>query len=129
MGAPPRWIERMSRVGIAAKGLVYLTIGALATGAALQLGGVIPGSTGVFRILRSQPLGNAILGLLAVGLAMYTLWLFVQAIVDPDRNGTSVVGGLNRLGLGNAGLVHAALTLKAARLALGMSGGVGGGAW
>ncbi len=81
-----------------------------------------PCARGVLHLLLDQPLGRAILALLAFGLAAYTLWLFVQAFVDPDANGTSFVGLVNRLGQVITGVAHAALMVEALRLAAGLSG-------
>lgn len=127
MHRAPVWIERLARIGIAAKAVVYLAIGSLATAAALELGGIITGVEGVLRLVVSQPMGRALLGLLAFGFAAYTVWLFAQALVDPDGNGTSFVGLANRAGQVITGIAHIALTWEAARLALGMRGGAGGG--
>lgn len=123
MRRTPAWVERLARVGIVAKAVVYLAIGALATGVALRVGGVLTGGEGVLRLLVNQPLGRVALGVLAFGFAAYTLWLFAQAVVDPDGNGTSFVGVINRIGQIITGIAHVALTWEAVRLALGLPGG------
>lgn len=122
--APP-WVERLARVGIVCKAVVYLAIGALATGVALEAGGVLTGGEGVLRLLVGRPMGRGLLAALAFGFAAYTLWLFAQAVVDPDGNGTSFVGVVNRVGQILTGIAHVALTWEAARLALGLPGGEG----
>lgn len=121
---PPtsRRVERLSRIGILAKALIYLIIGLLATGVAFDLGGALTGSRGVLHLLVTQPLGRAVLALLAFGLAAYTLWLFVQAFVDPDGNGTSFLGLVDRVGQVITGIAHATLTVEAVRLAAGLPG-------
>lgn len=126
MPATSRWVERLSRIGILAKALNYLIIGLLATGVALNVGGTLTGPRGVLHLVVNQPLGRAILALLAFGLAAYTLWLFVQAFVDPDGNGTSFVGLVNRVGQVITGLAHGVLTVEAVRLAAGLSGFMSG---
>ena len=123
MRPAPHWVERLARVGIVAKAIVYLAIGALATGVAMEAGGMLTGGEGVLRLLVAQPMGRAVLAALAVGFAGYTLWLFAQAVVDPDGNGTTVVGLANRLGQIITGVAHVALTWEAGRLALGLPGG------
>jgi hypothetical protein len=120
MAVPPRALERVARVGIIAKAVVYLAIGLLATGAVLHIGGVITDTSGVFHFLLHQPLGRVLLGALALGLFAYTIWLSVQAILDPDRNGTSFVGMVNRFGQIVTALAQLALSVEAARLALGL---------
>jgi len=125
MRPTPTWVERLARVGIVAKALVYLSIGSLATGVALRAGGVLTGGEGVLRLLVGQPMGRGLLAALAFGFAAYTLWLFAQAAVDPDGNGTRFVGLVNRVGQIITGIAHVALTWEAARLALGLPGGRG----
>ncbi|HEX6107419.1 MAG TPA: DUF1206 domain-containing protein [Gemmatimonadales bacterium] len=123
MRPTPTWVERLARIGIVAKALVYLAIGALATGVALEAGGVLTGGEGVLRLIVAQPMGRALLAALAFGLAAYTLWLFAQAVADPDGNGSSFVGIVNRIGQIVTGIAHVALTWEAVRLALGLPGG------
>jgi hypothetical protein len=127
MPATSHWVERLSRVGILAKGFVYIVIGVLAVGVALDFGGFLTGSRGVLYLVGHQPLGRALLALLAFGLAAYSLWLFAQAFVDPDENGTSFVGLANRAGQVITGLTQVALTVEAVLLAAGRTGLVGGG--
>lgn len=121
------WIARLARLGYAAKGIVYLLVGGLAVLAALGRGGETTGSEGALHALLQQPLGRAWLGGLAVGLAGYTLWRLVQAATDPEHPD----GGLKRVGMrllyALSALIHAGLTLEAARLASGSPGGGGGG--
>ncbi|HEU5042484.1 MAG TPA: DUF1206 domain-containing protein [Gemmatimonadales bacterium] len=109
MRPTPTWVERLARVGIVAKAVVYLAIGTLATGVALRAGGVLTGGEGVLRLLVTQPMGRGLLAALGFGFAAYTLWLFAQAVVDPDGNGTSVVGLANRVGQIITGIAHLAL--------------------
>ena len=123
MRPAPVWVERLARVGIVAKALVYLAIGSLATGVALEAGGILTGGEGVLRLVVGQPMGRGLLAALAFGFAAYTLWLFAQAVVDPDGNGTTVVGIANRIGQVITGIAHVALTWEAVRLALGLPGG------
>lgn len=123
MRPAPQWVERLARVGIVAKAVVYLAIGSLATGVALEAGGILTGGEGVLRLVVAQPMGRGLLAGLAFGFAAYTLWLFAQAVVDPDGNGTTVVGIANRIGQVITGIAHMALTWEAVRLALGLPGG------
>jgi hypothetical protein len=120
MVLPPRILERVARVGIIAKAVVYLAIGLLASAAALHLGGALTDTSGVFYFLLHQPLGRVLLGALALGLFAYTIWLSVQAVLDPDGNGTSFVGLVNRFGQMVTALAQLALSAEAARLALGL---------
>jgi Domain of Unknown Function (DUF1206) len=120
MAVPPRILEHVARVGIVAKALVYLGIGLLATGAALRIGGALTDTSGIFHFVLHQPLGRVLLGALSLGLLAYTAWLLVQAFLDPDGNGTSFVGLVNRFGHVVTALAQLALSIEGARLALGL---------
>jgi len=123
------WIERLARAGYTAKGVVYLLIGLLAFQAAIGTGGNTSGTPGALRLLLRQPLGRWLLGLVAVGLAGYALWRAVSAIADPESHGRH--GGKRlfvRAGYAGSAVLHGALALQAARLALGRGGAGGEGA-
>lgn len=123
-GAP--WIERLARVGFVAKGLVYLIIGGLALQAALGTGGEATGSEGALRAILRQPYGWVLLLVVAVGLAGYAAWRFVQAGLDPEGMGQGGKRVVPRAGYAISGVIHAALALEAARMALGLGRGRGG---
>jgi len=121
-GAAP-WIQRLARMGFAAKGLVYLIIGGLALRAALGAGGETTDSGGALRTILQQPYGWVLLAVVAVGLAGYAIWRFVQAGLDPERTGSDAKGMATRAGYAISGVIHAALTLEAARMAFGFGAG------
>ena len=54
---PRRWVEPLARAGFAAKGIVYLILGGLATSAALGAGGRITDMRGALRALRLAAAG------------------------------------------------------------------------
>ena len=120
MALPPRSLERIARVGLVARALVYVAIGLFATAAALRLGGAITDTSGVFHFLLHQPLGRVLLAALSLGLGAYTVWLLVQVFLDPYGNGTSFIGLVNRFGQLVTALAQLALSIEGARLALGL---------
>lgn len=120
------WIQRLARMGFAARGLVYLIIGGLALRAALGDGGQTTDSGGALRTILQQPHGWALLGVVAVGLAGYALWSFVQAGLDPEGIGRDGKGVAKRAGHALSGAIHAGLALQAARMAFGFSAKGGG---
>ena len=124
-GAAP-WIQRLARMGYAAKGVVYLIIGVLALQAALGRGGQTTDSEGALRTILRQPYGWIMLGVVAVGLAGYAIWRFVQAGMDPEGVGGDAKGMGKRAGYAISGVIHAALALEAARMAFGFGSGGGG---
>lgn len=123
-GAEP-WIQRLARMGYAAKGLVYLVVGGLALQVALGRGGRTTGSEGALRTILHQPFGWVLLGVVAVGLAGYALWRFVQAALDPEDSGEGTKGIGKRAAFAISGIIHAGLALEAMRMAMGFSGGGG----
>ena len=120
------WIEPAARAGYAAKGVVYLIVGLLATQAALGRGAV-GDSSDAFGVVLRQPLGRVLLGVIAVGLLGYVVWRLVTAVADTEGKGSDGKGLAVRTGYALRALIYAALALEAARLALRGSGGGDGG--
>jgi len=109
-------IDRFARFGFAVKGVVTILIGALALRYALGSGVTVEGPQGAIEELRAEPFGELILGVLAAGLAAYALWMFVEAIIDPERKGAGLQGVAERgaffvTGIGYALLARATLAL------------------
>ena len=119
------WIERFARYGYAAKGVVYVLIGALAAlGAFRGVGGPTDSRGALTHIVR-QPYGRVMLCVVAAGLAGYAVWRVVQALRDTEDKGTSWKGLAVRAGYACIGMVYAGLSFSAVRLILGGSAGAG----
>jgi uncharacterized protein DUF1206 len=91
-----RRFEPMVRLGYAAKGLIYLLIGALALRLALGDGGRITDSSGVLRTFVQQPFGWILLMAIGVSILAYTAWEIVKALLDVDHKGGTASGWINR---------------------------------
>jgi hypothetical protein len=113
------WIERLARVGYAAKALLYTVVGFLALQSAFGSGGETTGSRGALATLVRQEYGALILVVIAVGLFGYAAWRIIEAILDPERRGASAKGRALRASFAARGIVHAALGVQAVRLATG----------
>jgi hypothetical protein len=114
------WIEKLARLGFLAKALLYMTIGALATAAALRLGGTpATGSRGAMAKLINAPLGEVLIVTMAIGLFGYAAWRVIEGFTDPERQGTSLKGIARRVRAIAVGLVHAGLGVSAIKLAAG----------
>ena len=113
------WIEWFARVGYAAKALLYSVVGFLALQSALGSGGDTIGSRGALVTLVRQDYGPLILIVIAAGLFGYAAWRVAEAILDPERRGTSPKGIALRTSFAARGLIHAALGVQAVRLASG----------
>lgn len=117
------WVEKLARLGYAAKGAVYLLIGGLAVAAATGNGGGATGSTGAMASLAGSTIGRGALALIALGLAGYVIWSLVRALRDPENEGTG-----HGMFFVITALIHGFLAVEAARMAYsGSSGGSGGG--
>jgi hypothetical protein len=108
--------EPLARLGYASKAVIYAIVGTLATLTAVNRGGLITDTSGALRAVLSQPFGRALLIILTIGLCGYAIWRWLDAIVDPDRDGTSGNGLVVRLGNVVRGAVYGALGLEAISL-------------
>jgi len=114
------WIERLARVGFAAKALLYMTVGALAVLAALGQGGnAATDQRGAMHSILRAPTGRVLLGIVAIGLMGYAVWRVIEGITDPERRGRSAKGIALRVLSVITGLAHGALAISAAKLVLG----------
>ena len=113
------WVERLARFGYATKGVVYILIGALAVLAALDAGGRATDTRGTFEEIYTQPLGQVLLGAIAIGLTAYATWRITQGILDAEGKGKDLKGISIRIGYACSGLIHAGLAFSAVRLLLG----------
>ncbi|HEU5303422.1 MAG TPA: DUF1206 domain-containing protein [Gemmatimonadales bacterium] len=121
------WIERLARVGYAAKAVLYLTVGLLAAQAGLGHGGRTRDTYGALRVMSGVTLGRVILLVIATGLTGYALWRLVDAIADPERRGIDFKGIALRTGSLARAVFHGGLAIAALRLASGDFSGAGGG--
>lgn len=112
-------IERLARFGFAAKGIVTITVGALALRYALGRDGELTGLQGAIQVLLEEPFGKFVLSVLAVGLTGYALWMFVDAILDPERKGSGLQGLAERGAFLVTGIGYALLAQATIRLLLG----------
>jgi hypothetical protein len=98
-----RWFERLGRLGLVAKGVIYAVIGLLAIQVARGGREESPDKGGALRTIAEQPFGKGLLVLLAAGLAAYALWRLAQGILDRDSEGEGPKGLVKRAGaLGKA---------------------------
>ncbi|MBI1298558.1 DUF1206 domain-containing protein [bacterium] len=121
------WVIRLARWGYAAKGVVYLIVGGLALASVLTTSGQTTGPTGALQEVASQPFGQVMLALIAIGLVGYSIWRMVQAIKDPDHEGSDAKGIAKRIGYAISGIVYAGLAVSAVGMIMGSGGGGSGG--
>ncbi len=104
-----RWERWTGHAGYVAEGVFYLPLGFFALLAAV--GSEQPnGSTGALAKLGGTVLGDALLALLAFGLAAFVVWQLVVAIADPEHRAqrSTTQRRMVRLGHLSDGLFHCA---------------------
>jgi len=120
------WIERFARVGYAVKGVLYATIGVLATRAAIGAGGRTTDNRGAMATVLEAPFGKVLLLIIALGLVGYAAWRILEAVADPEGRGRDLKGLLLRAGFFGRGAIHLGLAYTASRLAIGHRSSSGG---
>lgn len=110
------WYERAAKFGLVIKGLVYCLSGAIALMASLHLGNneaKDAGTVGVFSFIEDKPFGKWLLLVVAIGLACYTLWRWLQAFKDTEHKGNDKKGLGKRAAYFISGLTYAGVALYA----------------
>jgi Domain of Unknown Function (DUF1206) len=113
----------LGRLGLAAKGVVYVLIGVVAARAALGSGDEATDSQGALGRIVQMPYGPWLLGAVAVGLAGYTVWRTVQALLDTEYKGSDFKGLWARGAYLLSAVIHATLTVTAVRMLLNAGAG------
>jgi hypothetical protein len=123
VGGVSCWVQRFVRFGYLTKGIVYGLIGWLAAKTALGARGSAPDTEQAIREIGSQgEVGETMLLVVAAGLAIYSSWRFVQAVLDVDGDGKGASGVLRRLGYAVSGGSYALLAIYAMRIGIGLRG-------
>jgi Domain of Unknown Function (DUF1206) len=113
------WVGGLGRVGLAAQGVCFGLIGALAFGLAVGVGGASTDPQGAFAALARGGWTRVVLVLLAIGFAAYAMWRLAQALLDRGGMGADA-GGLGRRGIQLCqGLIYIGLTISAVHVLLG----------
>ena len=121
-------LQIVARAGYAARGIIYLIVGALAAVAAWGGGGKTTDSRGALTEILIAPFGKILLTVVAAGLVCYAAWRAAQAVLNADDHGRDLKGFTIRAGLGVSAVTHFGLALFALSLVFGWggSGGEGG---
>lgn len=119
------WLERFTRIGFLAKGVVYLLIGVLALMSAFSNGGETTGKQGAVRRIAEQPFGEFALAVIAVGLFAYAFWRVLCAFANVEGERHDYKGAAKRVGYFISAVVYGGLAMSAIRLLTG-NGGEGG---
>ena len=114
------WIVRLGRIGLVAKGLVYVILGWLAVQTAFYHQGGLTDQRGALESVLRQPFGAVLLGVMCFGLFAYMVWRIVQALFNPEREPQTFGGWSKRVFRFGSGIIYGGLGVAAARLLVGM---------
>ena len=120
-------IERLARLGYLSIGIVYMIVGGFAVAAGLGKRGQAGSQKDALALIRDQPFGKVLLIVLAIALACYALWRFTSAFMDDENRGSDAKGLTIRAGSFGRGLIYAAFTVSAVRMAMHRGDGGQGG--
>jgi hypothetical protein len=100
-------LTTLTRVGFAARGLLYFVIGFLV----IQTGRAEDPSGALGYV--AQGGGRWLLGLMGAGLVAYGIWRLADAALDVERRGTDGKALAQRVAAGASGLIHLGLAWQA----------------
>jgi Domain of Unknown Function (DUF1206) len=109
--------EWLARAGFAARGLIYGIIGVLAIKLAVGAGGKATNQQGAMKTIAQQPFGKVLLILVAIGLAGYSLWRLMHALLGHGPEDSD--SGFERVAALGSGIVYAGLCAIAVEILLG----------
>ena len=107
--AQDKGIEVGGRLGLLARGTLYVIMAIIAFQVALGGGDQAEDTTGALEAVAGKPFGRWLLLALAAGFGGYALWAFSQAFFDRDREGAGPIGLGKRFGRLGSGLMYAGL--------------------
>jgi len=108
-----RWLGRLGRIGLVAKGLSYALVGVLAIALATGTGGRATGRQGALEVLADELWGKALILGLVLGFAAYAIWRLAQALLDREGEGTDPSGLAKRVGYLARALLYGGLAALA----------------
>jgi len=113
------WIERFMRFGYVVRGVIYLVIGLIALRLAFGIHGAAMSQTGAIVTIGHQPFGLILLVSVCVGLAGYSLWSAICALLDPFHEGHAPGGLATRAGFASSAIGYAGLLVITVRFIMG----------
>lgn len=122
-GAP--WVTRAARLGYAARGVVFVTLALIALQASLGRGRA-EDQSGALREIATQPAGQFLLALIALGLFGYAAWRLIEAARGAEGEGHDAKGIATRAAHALSGLIYGSLGVQAVGLLRGAADAGGG---
>jgi hypothetical protein len=104
-------MERLTRLGYAVKGFLYVAIGFIAIASALGKNKTPADQLGAISTFAKLPNADIILWIILIGLISYSLWGVIRAVLDPLHKGTDAKGLLARAGFLVSAATYASFVL------------------
>lgn len=114
-----RLTSLLARAGYVSRGSVYLIIGVMAVAAAFGGGRNPSGTKDALKAVFAQPLGTALVALIAAGLLCFSVWRGAQSIFDADRIGFDGPAFRKRMVQFLSGIIYLSLAGSAITLIMG----------
>jgi hypothetical protein len=102
-------VDKLIRVGYAARGIVYGLMGYLAFQTAMNGQGRITDQKGALASIADKPFGKWVLIIVAIGLIGLFIWGLIRAFADPMHKGSDTKGLVERAGYLVSALSYGAL--------------------
>ncbi len=118
-------MDALARLGYAVRGVMYVTIGAIALQAALGRSTSPADQIGAIAAVGHLAGGRIVLWVMLVGLAAYSLWGIIRAVLDPFHKGSDTSGLLARGGYLVSAATYAFFAFATYGLIRGTSSGSG----
>lgn len=107
-----RALEWAARLGYAARGAVYVSVGVIALMAAAGRTPRAVGPIGALEAWGEWPPGIALLWITGLGLYAFAGWRLLQAVFDADRRGLGPAALAGRVGKAVSGMIYAGLAIS-----------------
>jgi len=121
------WVDRVARVGFAARGVLYLTVAFLAASIAVGRAGQTADKQGAVKALAETSLGKLLLVVLAVGFAGLGLWQATEALWGKRQEHNDAKRSAKRALSAGRAVLYLVLAVTAASVLLSGSDTKGGG--
>jgi hypothetical protein len=118
-------MERLTRLGYAVKGFLYVAIGFISIAGALGRSSTPADQLGAIVEFSKLPFAELLLWVILFGMVSYALWGVIRAVLDPFHKGNDLMGLLTRGGYLISAATYASFVVPTYYLIVGARNGSG----